>query len=50
MSDVMITLYIRGTALKIDGVWVDYIVVSSESAAPLMAAGWVEKVDELKNI
>lgn len=49
MECILITLYMPGTAVIIDGVSVDYIVVSERDAEALKAAGWCESVDELKS-
>lgn len=44
----MITLYIPGTAVIVDGVSVDYIVVESKDVDSLLALGWVKSVSEIK--
>lgn len=43
----MVTLYMKGSAETIDGVSVDYIVVSESEVGALLAAGWVKNISEL---
>lgn len=43
----MIRLYMLGTAEKIDGVYVDYILVNEGDVDALIEAGWRMSVEEL---
>lgn len=43
----MVTLYINGYAEIIDGISVDYIVVSEAEVNALVEVGWVKNVSDL---